>query len=395
MLEYAEMKSCKLPRKKHETLTLYMQGGLQWTASHILNISNQLIKDETMKYFMRSIRILALVTILFSCKETNRPDKIILDRIEYIYNLKSLIDKNTWPDFSNPKYDVPLVYYTDSCCYVANPTDNFRHLFNPALVYKNQTLSIYKTGLLDSIPFHMATGITFGDSTSDYNYKVPFMNCSSPELTNKFVPDVHSTEMWATMVMHEYFHGFQFKHPQFLDLYKKNVTVSADSLKALYNNNDWFKKSVDRENELLLEALNSDTQTEIQQTIVLSFKLRDQRLKQTKELLNLDIKTSEENQETMEGTARYIEYNLYSKFATMQPDMNLEKSDSLYHSYKYFKNYTITKDKWLYTAGAKYYYATGFNIARLLDKLKVDYKSRLFSNRIFLDEILREQIAKQ
>jgi len=67
----------------------------------------------------------------------------------------------------------------------------------------------------------------------------------------------------------------------------------------------------------------------------------------------------------MEGTARYIEY---------------------------FKNYTITNDKWFYINGATYYYATGFNIARLLDKLKVDYKSRLFNKKIFLDDILREQI---
>lgn len=67
----------------------------------------------------------------------------------------------------------------------------------------------------------METNISLGDSTPDYNYKAPFMNCSSPELTDRFIPDVHSTEMWATMVMHEYFHGFQFKHAQFLDFYKK------------------------------------------------------------------------------------------------------------------------------------------------------------------------------
>jgi hypothetical protein len=349
-----------------------------------------------MKYSIKSISILTLTIILFSCntKKFVKSDKIILDRIEYIYNLKSLLDKNTWPEFSDPVYDVPLIYYTDSSCYVTNPGEKFIHLFNSELVYKNKTLSIFKTNLLDSIPFHMATNISLGDSTPDYNYKAPFMNCSSPELTDRFVPDVHSTEMWATMVMHEYFHGFQFKHAQFLDFYEKQVNVSADTLKTLYKNNEWFKESVDRENRLLLEALNSENLAEIQQVIIQFFKLRDQRLKQTKESLNSDIETVEKNYETMEGTARYIEYNLYRKFATMQPDLNLEKSDSLFHSYEYFKNYTITKDKWLYMTGTTYYYVTGFNIARLLDKLKVDYKSRLFKDNIFLDDILREQTKK-
>jgi len=332
------------------------------------------------------------VITLLSCKNTVRTDKIIIDRVEYVYNLKSLIDKNTWPDFSHPKFDLPLIYYTDTSCYITNPTDKFINLFNPEIVYKNQTLSIYKTSLLDSIPFHMETKMTFGSDTSHYSYKSPFMNCSSLELTNKFVPDVHSTEMWSTMVVHEYFHGFQYKHAQFRDFYEKNVNVIADTLKSLYRNNDWYKESVDRENSLLLKALNSEIQAEVNQSIVQYFKLRNQRLQQTKDSLKSDIKTIESNYITMEGTARYVEYSLYSKFATMQPDVNLEKSDSLFRSYTYFKNYTITKDKWLYTTGANYYYAVGFNMARLLDKLKVDYKSRLFNSTTFIDKILKEQI---
>jgi hypothetical protein len=348
-----------------------------------------------MKYLRRDICILVLIIFLYSYKETTRPDDVIIDRIEYVYNLKSQIDENIWPDFSNHKYDMPLIYYTDSSCYVTNPTDKFIRSYNPELVYKNQTLSIYKTRLIDSIPFHMGTNLSFGDSTPDYNYKFIFMNCSSPELTDKFVPDVHSTEMWTTMVMHEYFHGFQFKHPQFLNFYEKEINVSADTLKVLYGKFNWFKKSVDEENDILLKALVAEAQTETQQFIIQYFKLKDQRLKQTKELLNSDIRAIEDNYETMEGTARYVEYSLYCQFANMQPDNKLVISDSLFRSYSYFENYTITKDKWFYLTGNKYYYAIGFNEARLLDKLNVDYKSRLFNENVFLDEILREQVVNR
>jgi hypothetical protein len=39
-----------------------------------------------------------------------------------------------------------------------------------------------------------------------------------------------------------------------------------------------------------------------------------------------------------------------------------------------------------------YFYATGFNMARLLDKLGIEYKSRLFKDgKISLEDILREQ----
>ncbi len=285
-----------------------------------------------MKHLVK-IGVFILLITLFSCKKTDKENKLVFDRIEYVYNLKYLIDKNTWTDFSNPKYDVPLIYYTDSTCYVTNPTKKFIDLFNPQLVSKNDKLSIYKTSLIDSIPFHMEVNISLGDSTLDYDYKSPFMSCSSLELTDKFVPDVHSTEMWASMVMHEYFHGFQFKHPQFLDFYEKNISVSADTLKRLYKRHNWFKESIDNENSLLLEALSLSSDTEIQAVIVQFFNLRDKRLKQTRELLNSDIQIIEETYETMEGTARYIEYSLYKIFATLQPDESLKKTDSLFHSY--------------------------------------------------------------
>jgi len=351
------------------------------------------LKDLFIHHMWRKLYILALILLSFSCKRTTSPERIILDRIRYIYSLKSSIDTDTWPEFSGDSFDVPLVYYTDSLCYVANPTDRFLSSFQAELVFQDQQLSIFKTALLDRIPFHMATEIILGDSTSDYNFQSPYMYCSSPEITGKFVPDVHSTELWATMVLHEYFHGFQYKHPQFLDFYTRNIGVGADTLKALYKDNEWYKESVDRENDTLLKALSSDSPDEIQKCLARFFALRDRRFGRARETLKSDIQLIEATYETMEGTARYVEYSLYSKFASMAPDMNLSQSDTLFHSYDYFKNYSITNDKWLYlTAETSYYYATGFNIARLLDKMGVEYKTRLFSEDSSLDSILREQM---
>ena len=332
---------------------------------------------------------------LFSCGgKKEKQDQVILDRIEYVYNLKSLIDEDIWTDFSDKKFDLPLVYYTDTTCYVTNPTEKFINTYIPSLVFENGTLKIYKTHLLDSIPFHMSVGITYGDSTA-YNNRSPFMNCSSLEITEKFIPDALSTEQWVTMIIHEYFHGFQFKHPMYLNYFEQNLLgVSGDSLKELYEKNTWFKEGVDKENDLLLKAIKSDSTTEVLNSVQRFFVLRDQRRERIKQLLNSDIKTIEEGYETMEGTARYLEFSLYSKFATEQPDSKLVKSDTLYHSNDYFRDYRIEKDQWLYlTSNTSYYYAIGFNMARLLDKLKIEYKSLLFNESgLTLEKILRKQI---
>ncbi len=349
-----------------------------------------------MKYRIKYIGLFILTFTIFSCKAAiPKVDSLIFERIEYVHSLKSLIEKNIWSDFSNQKYDVPLIYYTDSFCYVANPTKKFTQLFDSKLVYESENLLVFETGLIDSIPFHMEVSVSLGDSCSDYNCKSPFMKCSSPELTNKFISDVNSTEIWATMIMHEYFHGFQFKHLQFLDFYEENINTSADTLQILCKNNAWFKESIRKENELLLSALKFDDYNKIQASIIKFFDLRNKRLKQTKELLDFDIKNIEQTYETMEGTARYIEYSLFEIFKTLQSNKDFEKRDSLFNSYKNFKDYTIEKDEWLWKVGMNYFYAIGFNIARILDKLKVNYKSRLFNERIFLDDILREQIRNK
>ena len=53
--------------------------------------------------------------------------------------------------------------------------------------------------------------------------------------------------------------------------------------------------------------------------------------------------------------------------------------------------YDLDANDWLYrTDISQYMYATGFNIVRLLDKLGVDYKTRLFDEGLALDGLLPE-----
>jgi hypothetical protein len=99
----------------------------------------------------------------------------------------------------------------------------------------------------------------------------------------------------------------------------------------------------------------------------------------------------------MEGTARYAEYSLYGHFARKNPDGKLVKSDTAYHSYQYFRNHNIEKDKWLYLSDrTRYFYATGFNLVRLFEKLHIDYQSRLFNEGgLSLEQILAQHLTKK
>ena len=348
---------------------------------------------------MRILIFLFCLSLALAGKAQNASaDALAIGRIQYIFALKQVISNAVWPGFSKAKFEVPLVYYTNSNCFVANPTAKFLRIYKPTLIAKSTGLKIYKTGLLDSVHFHMETGTELTpDDSALYNYRSPFMNCSSFEITHRTIPDVDFTEQWVTMVIHEYFHGFQFKHQPFLDYFSTHLAYfKGDSLKQIYKRNPWFKESVDAENELLLSALNTHSNKRIKPLLHSFFHLRARRRTRVKAELGFDIQPYEKGYETLEGTARYVEWRLYALFAGKTPSAALQRLDTAYGSYEYFRDYAISKDSWLYETGkTAYYYAIGFNMARLMDKLGVDYKSGLFElGGRSLEDVLREWLGK-
>lgn len=345
---------------------------------------------------MQKFLLIILTILFFSSKEKQYGvEQKIFDRIEFVYNLKQTVDENYWKTFNAKEFDLPLIYFTDTSSYIANPTDKFLNTFKSELVFEIRQLKIYKTkNRIDSLSFHMETGMTLGDPTDDYDYHSPFMKCSSYEEVFKTIPVVLSTEEWTTMVIHEYFHGFQYKHKPYVDYYEKNIVqIQEDSLKSIYKNNLWFKTSIDQENQFLLQAIAEKDSIKSKHLINSFFNLRTQRRKLVSEKLNLNIEQYEKCYETMEGTARYVEFSLYTNFSTRRPDYKLLKSDTSFKSFDKFRKYDISQDKWLYlTEKTTYFYAIGFNMARLLDKLKIEYKSRLFKEgQLSMEDILNDR----
>ena len=350
---------------------------------------------------MNKISYSILLVLLIACsqkQENYTKEKIIFNRIEYVNYLKTLINDNVWPGLSDIKLNLPLIYYTDSVCYITNPSNEVLKNLTTDLIYSNGSVKIYKTSLIDKSPFHMETSIDFGNDSTVYNFQSPVMNCSSVEITNQTIPDINSTELWSTMVLHEYFHGFQFMHAPYQTQLKNSLSnFSQDSLKKIYQSNTWFQKAVDKENRILLNAISLNNSEEIIQLIDSVLHLRIERRTETLNKLNMDISEIENIYETMEGSARYVEYSLYNLFSKNEVPLKLIESDTSFHNYGYFQNFNIEKEDWLYlTEKTTYYYATGFNLIRLFDKLKIEYKTRLFKEeKLTLDQILKEYRNQQ
>lgn len=56
---------------------------------------------------MKKIAFFILITFCFCCgQRVERKAQVIPDRIEYVYKLKSVIDKNVWDGFNDKKFDV-------------------------------------------------------------------------------------------------------------------------------------------------------------------------------------------------------------------------------------------------------------------------------------------------
>ena len=314
--------------------------------------------------------ITALVALVAMSADAQRLNKDV-ERLQYVYALKVVINDSVWSGFADKQYDVPLLYYGDTCCYVVNPTEKFLDKYPSVLIHRDYNIQIYQTEKVDDKPFHMH--VTFTDEESNIDYRTPIMRCSSLEQTSKTIPDVTSVNEWATMVMHEYFHGFQFKNDGYLDTYEAITNaVLPDTLIALAACHDWYRESITQENDFLLKAIDANDIEASRAYIQSFFELRNERRERVKKELCIDIVALEQLYETMEGSARYIEYCLY----------------------RHFGNFNLSDAKWLYTVGRKYYYATGFNLLRLSDKLRIDYKYAIFKDVSTVERNLRILISE-
>lgn len=276
--------------------------------------------------------------------------------VERIRQVRCLRSTAAWPSLADAAYDTPLLYYTDSVCYAVNPTARFLEEFAARPVYRDADMEIYKAPLPDSLPFHMETQMNFTDSTA-HNARIPLLCCSSPELTVRIVPDVTSDSVWLPMVLHEYAHGFQFQQPGVATTFAREmISVPEDTLKSLHLRYDWLGRAVKAENDLLLAAIDAGASVKRDSCIRRFRELRAARKQRMATELGDSVVRAEAIYESMEGMARYVEACAGFRLGS----------------------YTQADD-WLWrTDRSGYFFATGYNLVRLLDQCGAD-KSQFFT----------------
>lgn len=314
--------------------------------------------ESASKHLYLLFAVICMAACCDRTPELSDAEKPVLDRIRQVRELRAAATKH-WPGLDAPHYDTPLFYLTDSVCYAVNPTPRLREEYGSRPVYRDADIAIYKTALPDSLPFHMEVQYDFEQPEASTQL-IPILFCSSPEITRTFEPSVTDDALWLPMVIHEYAHGFQFRQPGFAQAFKTNVAnVPEMELAALHKKHGWLDRAVREENAALLEALESGDD-KVRDSCIVRFKgLRRARKQRMATILGDSIVRSEEVYELMEGMARYIETQTGIRLGS----------------------YTGNEDWLRDTDRAGYFFATGYNLIRLLDRCGAD-KSQLFTTHI-------------
>lgn len=323
-------------------------------------------------------------------------ETVIVERIKWIYKVKEFAARKTWPDFANQDKQVGLAYFTDSCSYIVDPAGILQKRIKTVPFYKNDSITILRTKTrIDDRPFHMETMMETKDRSAIF-FNHPVMCCSDYEGTVKNLPQVSSLQEWASMIVHEYFHGFQLVHRATASYGDDSVQLRGSQLDGFYKADARFRSSADQENELLLSCLQTGDRKKTDSLLKQFKRLRETRRALLEDQFKNNFAAQENFYEKLEGTAKYVEIGLIRSFKQFPVDQRLLKIDTAYKAAAY-RNFDLTKEKWMYETGGSmhYFYATGFNLLRVLDKLRIPYKKNFFDDNKATPYTLLENYIKK
>ncbi len=311
---------------------------------------------------------------------SNVSDCIACQRISLFSQARSLLADGLWEGLDDDAKHPPMLYYTDITTYLAF-TDDLFSLKEYHTVQCVGGLTLKKlNGRLDNQPFHMENKMDFEDSSSLFYYR-PMMLCSDVETMHEFVPALSSSEDWLQLVMHEYFHSFQFSHKRTIDFLANDIGMSADTLVGLYRQYTWFRMELARENQALLNAIACTEHDSIDHFAHEFLQIRRNRRDRFVHLSDFNLSAMENFWETIEGTARYIEYYLADTFKALSRNDGLN-CDTLFNHFAFYLDDSDFEEKEVFQQRTlimeAYYYVTGFNLCRLMDKIGIAYKDDRF-----------------
>ena len=186
-------------------------------------------------------------------------------------------------------------------------------------------------------------------------------------------------------MMHELYHQYQYSNEAILTyvlrLYQEKKMIDMDSLQGIYMNNQWFRDTLQKENELLKQAVAATSFEEEKKLFTQFLKLRAKRNLDYFKKKKFYINTPENFWEKLEGTCLMMEKQLKENFAEIKPTDYLAENDVMYDKSFAFNEKDISEIQFYSDLNDERFYvgATGFNMVQLLEKNKVPYKDNFFS----------------
>ena len=315
----------------------------------------------------------------------NLPDSLSTRRISFVLDLKKSVAESNWSDFGTKNNEGTLIYFHADRSEVFFPDS---HMINKFKKYEKHGDNYWLTGRMDSMPYHMEVMISFNKEDSlEFFFENPVEQYSSVEEIEKYIPSVESTEMWATMVLHEMFHHYQYNNTKYRKYANSVIAVlpfDSRNLVALCQEDEQFLQMIQGENKILMKAISEDSEDDRDSLISSYLNQRANRItKYGSEYPHLE--QVENYYVIQEGSARYIEYQsmfiLQSYFNN--PEAPTVLNDPKFISYSEFEEIDLENNAFnylVYAGPTDYHYTIGFNTMRLLDELKIEYKKDLLNN---------------
>ncbi|WP_299060506.1 hypothetical protein [uncultured Polaribacter sp.] len=341
---------------------------------------------------MKKAIILILITLVVFLSCNQKKVDLTCERIDYLIDVKTDVAKNYWTDFNRKTLFSPMLYYTKFRLYTINANEKLKNKIKiEPYNCCNSKVTIGFSKFIDTTNFYMNVSYEGVDSTA-LEYKNTLGMFSDVNLTEKFIPDVKDTEEWMSMVIHEMFHQYQRSFKKFRkEQQSSHRNFDRDTLNYFFKSKGWFNKSIKKENEILLEILEIRNSDSIKKYLKDYLATKEKRISKVKNEEGLEILDLENSLSKSEGTARYIEYCVKLTLKEKSNNNTLSEVDSKYQSNR-FENYKLEQDKWMYNLGGGYYYSIGFNLTRVLEKLKIDYQKDIFSENKPFDSYLSEYL---
>ncbi len=236
-----------------------------------------------------------------------------------------------------------------------------------------------------------------GVRRSDLPAKYPWLLLGSLEGLTAHHPafEAASTEEWISVALHEVMHTRQLRMPGFAaDLSAINSkAVDPSALIALYNGDAEYRRAVEAEYTQLVAAAWNEQQSPAEAARVLADWLERYR-KRSEGLASrprgAQLLRADGLFMYVEGVARYVESRFLVDFA-QHPKAALAR-DPKFRNYDRFagRGYAGMPNKQL---DQEYYYAIGFHVCVLLDRVDPSWKARVHATPAFLAGVTRAVLA--